>query len=177
MKSLDTFPPGKNADFFLDFQKINKNQETRRNPHQTQRVGRVGTRLTVAPLVIRTGTRAKLKPPAQRQSIISPRRIIEFNFFLIVTWTYVSKFIFYLYKIFKVIRLLKKVYSKSEKSSHLPSWKNVEKKLRFSKKNAKIKKFEAIEIRLNELAEWEPGWRFLRSLSVTRWVWCFCQAK
>ena len=75
----------------------------------------MGTRLTVPPLVIRnTGTRAKLKPPAQRKSVISLPKITEFDFFLIVTWTYVSKSIFNIYESFKVVRLIEKVHSKSE---------------------------------------------------------------
>ena len=82
MKSPATFPPEKNAEKKLRFLKIQKHQEIRSNRHQTQRVGRVGTRLTVPPLVFRnTGTRAKLKPPAQRKSMISRRRITEFDFF------------------------------------------------------------------------------------------------
>ena len=44
-----------------------------------------------------------------------------------------------------------------------PPEKKAENKLIFSKKS---EKFEGIDIRLNELAEWGPGWRFLRSLFV-----------
>ena len=62
-----------------------------------------------------------------------------------ITWTYVLKFIFYIYESFKVIRLLRKVYSKSESLKWLPSRKNDEKKLRFSKNHKKIKKFEKID--------------------------------
>ena len=120
-----------------DSQKSNKNQEILSNWHQTQRVGRVGTRLTVSPLVIRTGTRAKLKPPAQRKSMIWFRRITEFDFFLIVTWTYVLKKWLKLYESFKVVKLLEKVLSKNESVIVFHLEKNVEKKLRFSKKSQK----------------------------------------
>ena len=124
-----------------DFQKFHKNQEIRSNRHQIQRVGRVGTRLTVSPLVLRTGTTAKLKPPAQRLSVISLRRITEFDSFLIVTWTYVLKSILNVYESFKVIRSIKKVYSENEKSSHLPSWNKCRKTrdiFENSKKNVEI---------------------------------------
>ena len=47
-----------------------------------------------------------------------------------------------------------------------PPGKNAEKKLRVWKSQQKSTKIEEIDIRLNELAEWGPGWRFLRSLSV-----------
>ena len=110
------------------FSKKSQKSEIRSHRHQAQRVARLGTRLTVPPLVLRnTGTRAKLKPPAQRLSVISSRRITDFDFFLIDTWTYVSTSILNIYERFKVIRLIKKVYSESEKSSHVPSWKNAEK--------------------------------------------------
>ena len=87
----------------------------------------MGTRLTVPPLVIRTGTRAKLKSPAQQLSVISLRRITEFDFFLIVTGTYVLRSILNIYESFKVIRLNQKVYSKSEKLIGLSFQKNAEK--------------------------------------------------
>ena len=121
-----------------DFQNLVKNQEIRSNRHQTQRVGRVGTRLTVYPLVISTGTRANLKPPAQRKSVFPLPKITVFDFFLIVTWTYVFKFIFHMYESFKVIRLTEKVYSKSE-SVIVIHLEKMLKKLRFSKKLPKMR--------------------------------------
>ena len=123
-----------------------------------------GHQVDGSPLVLCTGTRAKLKPPAQRQSVISLRRITEFDVFLMITWTYVLKSILYIYESFKV-RVHQQVYSRNEKFSHLPSRQKCRKKVEILKHKT-IKKFEAIDIRLNELAEWGPGWRFLRSFSV-----------
>ncbi len=60
----------------------------------------------------------------------------------------------YIYERFKVIRLIEEVYSKNEKSSHLPSPTKCRTKVEIFKKSRTIKKFEAIDIRLNELAEW-----------------------